>query len=584
MIVRELVAVLGLEMDDQAFNKADQRFSGLIKVAQTLGTMFLTGVVARGMDTFVKMASDAEETANLMEVSFGKSTDAVKAWSVEAGDRMQRSRFTLQRLAAEFGGLTVALTGSQEKASEMSMGLSELAVDLTSLRNFTGGETEALRVLQSAMTGETESVKRFGVDLQETALKLEMQKLGLSGNFNELNKATKAQIRYNIITRDLAFAVGDAANTQDQYANASRALHDRLQELETVIGQKLLPGATRLVIWGRDALAAFLKLEHGTKILDTALNALGVVATVVAVKLLLPFIPAIAAAAALAAAIGGVIVGIEDFITFLEGGESVTGRILRKMGVDGDRLRNIFHKLGEFAGRVWDTIKRKMAPIADKLMPKMGGLVEWLGKKFNQFLDWVEPKLDALLEMDIEAKLKDVKTFFEEFKGRISEFIKSPMGKILLSILGAWAGKKLGEMAGNLVPGGLGGGMFGNTRGSAGHGIAETITGWFAGDNPGRLGGGGGNGGLVSSLMKWGGLAAGAYATYKTLSKPSVQKSNRSASMAQSNKIDMHFNVPAGSDPREIGKHASRELDETLKRRQREAFGAMMPSFGAGKL
>ncbi|HKI86167.1 MAG TPA: hypothetical protein VKA53_05440 [Thermoanaerobaculia bacterium] len=545
MPLREIITLFGADVDKASFERGDAAIEKLRRGAELLGTVFATGILARGIGHFVKMASDVEETSNLIDVSFGRSAQSVIDWSVEAGGRLKRSKFTLRELAAEFGGLTVSLTGSQKTAAMMSTRLSELAVDLTSLRNFTGGETEALRVLQSAMTGETESVKRFGVDLGETALKAEMLRLGLVGNFNELSKAQKAQIRFNIISRDLAFVLGDAANTSNQFANALRGTKEKLKELAIEIGLRILPFATRLVVTTRDLLTRFLDLAEGTKIFETALIVLGSIAAAVAVSMLAPFIPVLAMWAAIGAAIGAVILVAEDLWQFFTGGISLTGRLLARLE---ERFPGLSDKLEAF---------------------KQVGIAAWgkLKDVFGAFYDWAMPKIEALFNADWAGTLQKAGEAWDKLRARVADFLESPIGKTLVAILAGWAAKKLGEMAGSNL-----GRVAGELLGSSKIPGSKKAGAWLGE----HIGGAGGSlAGTIGGAL-WGSDAAGQIA--------SLIRPGQGGSQDVNSTVEVNQTIIAapGQSETAVGDAAAKKAADVVTQQNRRTLRALVPRMAGG--
>jgi hypothetical protein len=442
MIVRELLAVFGLEYDDSG-EKAASR--GIINVRRHVDTLqaaatkaFAAAAVATPFVALGKFASDAQEQRNLLEVVFQSSAQDVLAWSNTTGEAMGRSRYLLRDLAADFGGLVGAMVGPGEQASEMSMKLAELAVDLTSIRNLAGGEKEALTVLQSAMAAETEAIKRFGVDLTVAAQEQEALSMGLGKSYQQLNKQEKAQIRFNILMRDLAYVQGDAAKTVDQFAGSWRRFKSDLLDVAVELGSTILPGFEWLLGIAHDlvkpiveAAREFREWAKDTNLAKGALIALGLVLTALVLPALLSMLPFIAAFGLLALA-------IDDVITFMQGGESVIGHFVAYVkDLWGSLLTWLSEGWENFTwSGLWETIKTGAGSMFGWLSEKWGGLIDWLSEKWGEFrIDW-SPQIEA------------IKEFFANAADKIAAFIQTPVGKIIFAAVGAYAGKKLGGFTG----------------------------------------------------------------------------------------------------------------------------------------
>jgi hypothetical protein len=108
-------------------------------------------------------------------------------------------------------------------------------------------EADALRNLQSAISGNHGASQMLGAVLNENTLALEMERMGLQGKFQDLDEGTKMQVRYNSILSQSTDAVGDAERTSDSFANQTRRLWGYINELGVDIGNVLLPYATKIV-------------------------------------------------------------------------------------------------------------------------------------------------------------------------------------------------------------------------------------------------------------------------------------------------------------------------------------------------
>lgn len=514
MIVRELLSVFGLDYDGKGQQKAEKGIRALQGQVDTLQTafsrVFTATAVASPFVVLAKFASDAQENRNLLDVTFKDAAQSVVSWSTTASEALGRSRYTLSGLAADFGGLVGAMVGPGRQAAEMSMRLATLAVDLSSLQNIS--EDRALIVLQSALAGETEAIKRFGVDLTVAAQDQEALRLGMGKAVKGLNKAQKAQIRYNILMRDLAFVEGDAAKTLDAFANSSRAVRDGVKDLATELGFVFLPAlegglkaARKFLAYGGNLVRQFREWAGNTNLAAGALAAVGVVLAVQLIPLLLSVLPLIAA-------FGVFALVADEIITTFQGGDTVLRRFsdwlddldsqawttknalvkgimtpviwLRDaIGWLASTVYNLYQGItgggwDQFKGSIesligpfdeWkerlevlqpalDWIKEKFEILADvatarwqNIKDAFWGFVTWARKKFGAFYAWISPKVAGLLDVDVKGGIQEIGEFFDAFRVKIAQFLRSPLGKMLLTFLGAWAGKKLGGKAGEQV-------------------------------------------------------------------------------------------------------------------------------------
>lgn len=226
---------------------AAKGFAGLQTVAvagvAALAAVGVGAVVLGGQ--LIGLGSDAEEMMGKFNVVFantgGQVTEQLDAFAEAAG----RSRFELMEMAATFGDTLKPMGFTEEAAADMSVQLSQLAVDLGSFNNME--MDEALRRLQGTLIGSHENALAFGVIINENTLKAELAANGwdkLTGA--ELEQA-KVQARLNLLMKGTTDAQGDAIRTSGSWANQMRALQATLKDAGTEIGLKLLPAVTPLL-------------------------------------------------------------------------------------------------------------------------------------------------------------------------------------------------------------------------------------------------------------------------------------------------------------------------------------------------
>lgn len=183
--------------------------------------------------------SDLNEAANKTDVVFGKAAASVKYMTGNAAKGLGMTRTEALGAAATFGNLFRAMKLSEDQSADMSLSLVKLSSDLASFNNVE--PAEALEALRSAMTGEAEPMRRFGVNINEAKIKAEALALGLTGVKGELTDAAKAQAIYSIVMRESSLAQGDFANTADGAANQQRILKAQFSELQAQLGERLYP-------------------------------------------------------------------------------------------------------------------------------------------------------------------------------------------------------------------------------------------------------------------------------------------------------------------------------------------------------
>jgi hypothetical protein len=210
--------------------------------------------VAAGAASFklVKMAGDAEEVRSKFQVTFQQEmprmVKQLDAFSKSTG----ASRFELRKQAADLGALLVPLSSSRREAGNLSVQFTKLATDLSSFNNVP--VEDALLAIRSGLVGEAEPLRRFGVLLNEAAVKAEAYRSGIAKVGAVLTEQQKVQARANLIMQQTKLAQGDAERTAGSFTNQMRKLQNQVRDTATELGLKLLPIATtvlnKLNEWG----------------------------------------------------------------------------------------------------------------------------------------------------------------------------------------------------------------------------------------------------------------------------------------------------------------------------------------------
>lgn len=215
-----------------------------------------TAVAAAGVGAFFKStidaAGDLNEQVSKTGVVFGDSADLVLEFGKNAAQSIGASEQEALTAAATFGNLlrSVGLTG--DASARMSINMVQLAGDLASFNNVPVGD--ALEAIRSGLVGETEPLKKFGVNLNEATLRQEAMRLGLDTTGTTLDATSKAQAAYSIIMKQTALAQGDFARTSDSLANQQRIMAAEFQNAKADIGEALLPAMLSVVGAGRDLI------------------------------------------------------------------------------------------------------------------------------------------------------------------------------------------------------------------------------------------------------------------------------------------------------------------------------------------
>jgi hypothetical protein len=251
-----------------AASKVTGRFGGVmgslgtgilqgVGIGAFMGVTAAAGALVSGMGHAISAASDLNETVTKSGVVFGKNAGELVAWSKTADVAMGLSQNAALGAAAQYGNLFVSLGLAQGASAGMSKKLVELAGDLASFNNV--DPAEALDALRSGLVGETEPLRRFGVNMNEATLAQKALDLGLiKSTKGTLPPAIKAQAAYALILDQTKTAQGDFARTSDGLANQQRISAAKVENAFANMGQAILPIASQVVPLLADAFTGLI--------------------------------------------------------------------------------------------------------------------------------------------------------------------------------------------------------------------------------------------------------------------------------------------------------------------------------------
>ena len=206
------------------------------------------------------MASDLEEVQNVVDVSFGSMADEVEAFANAAVRSYGMSALTAKRMASTFMAMSNGMDIAQEAGKNMSLQLTALAGDMASFYNV--GQDIAQTALSSIFTGETESLKKFGIVLTETNLEAFALSQGIKKSYQAMSQAEKVALRYNYVLNATKNAQGDFARTSGSWANQIRLLKEQWTQFLGILGSGLIKILTPMVKALNQMLASLISIGN----------------------------------------------------------------------------------------------------------------------------------------------------------------------------------------------------------------------------------------------------------------------------------------------------------------------------------
>jgi hypothetical protein len=251
---------IGTAFDPKGLNIASREIANLKTSVGALRSNFLLAgaafaAIGAGLASSVKVASDLEESVNAVNVAFGDSAAGILEFGKTAATSLGTSRVAFNNAAVRFSAFAGRVVGEGGDVAGFIEDISVRASDFASVFNIE--VSEALQVFQSGLSGEAEPLKRFGVNVLDTEVKLYAAANSIGEVGRQLTETEKVQARYGLIMQETAKTAGDFANTSDGLANGMRILQSQVTDTQAEIGEKLLPILAEVLPIVRDLASEF---------------------------------------------------------------------------------------------------------------------------------------------------------------------------------------------------------------------------------------------------------------------------------------------------------------------------------------
>lgn len=245
LTVRVLGDVTDLRSKMSKAEKTVEQFGYNMKRTGQALTAGLTLPIAAVGTAATKMASDAEEAAAKFETVMGDSAARVRERFEELHDIIPLTMHEMEGLSASVQDLLVPMGVARDRAADMSAEFVSLAGDIGAFNNL--HPEQVMKAFMSALSGEAEPVRRFGVDVRKVALEAIALEHGLIKAGEAMDRTAQAQAVLIAITQDSQDAIGAAAREAENAAAQFKFFMRNVKELAATIGEQLLPVVTPLV-------------------------------------------------------------------------------------------------------------------------------------------------------------------------------------------------------------------------------------------------------------------------------------------------------------------------------------------------
>lgn len=243
---------------NKAAKQATSIFSGLgKKIAAGLSI----AAVTKFTKDCIEVGSNVTEVQNVVDTAFKDLSWQADQWASNAMTNFGLSELSAKKYMGVFGQMSNAMGITGNAALDMAENVTGLTGDVASFYNL--GTDEAYAKLKSIWTGETETLKDLGVVMTQTNLDQYALNNGFGKTTAKMTEQEKVMLRYQYVTSALSNATGDFVKTQDSWANQTRILTLRFQQLKASLGKGFIALFTPILRGFNSLLAGLQKVADG---------------------------------------------------------------------------------------------------------------------------------------------------------------------------------------------------------------------------------------------------------------------------------------------------------------------------------
>lgn len=243
-------------MDD--IGGAGSRMGGLLKAGVGIAAGALAGLSVAAVKA-VGDASSLEQSIGGVASVFGGFADQVNGFAAAAANAVGLSANSYNELATIIG-TTLKNSGTpMEALAGATDDLVSRSADLAA--TFGGPVTDASNAVASALRGEFEPLRRYGVALSQAEINARALADTGKTNADQLTKQEKALATQALIFEQSADAAGAFARESDTLAGQQERLAANAENLSAKVGGALLPAFTALATAANNLLSGLMESE-----------------------------------------------------------------------------------------------------------------------------------------------------------------------------------------------------------------------------------------------------------------------------------------------------------------------------------
>lgn len=401
-IAREVSGVDGRSAGDNIGRSMGGGIAGSLKAVvgpalAALGAAKLFDFAKGAVNSF----SELEDSSAAAQVTFSGNMGKIEALSKTASSTLGLSSQQVVNSAQMFGvfGKSAGLAG--DDLQDFAVDMTKLSGDLSS---FSGKSTEdAIAAVGSAMRGEFEPIRSFGVLLDDATLKAEAMSMGLITTTKDaLTPQQKTLAAQSAILKQTGDAQGDFMRTSMSTANVQKTLAAETENLSAKIGGVLAPVFTGVRLKALDGVRGISGFMDGVVAAQGVLKAGGTNQELGAALGLSPesaqkFSDFVGPFRAFTSAYkdGSSEITSSGFAGTLEGLGGTLGRVHAGLTIGADEVRNLGGEIDPLVGRVFN-LKHGFGEMLKGIGPALGGAIGTIGDSLGPVFDSLGPVFESL--------------------------------------------------------------------------------------------------------------------------------------------------------------------------------------------
>lgn len=244
--------------------RAGESIERSMREAETSSNRHLDGIKTNGVNAFrligsaaaaiggvalfkeaISQASDLNESVNAVNVMFGDAAAGIHALGGAAATDLGLTEGQFNGLAVSFGAFAKTIAGPGGDVAKTMDDLTKRGADFASVMNLQ--VADAATLFQSGLAGETEPLRKFGIDLSAASVQAYAVRTGLIAAGDTMTEQQKVQARYGSLMEQTNKVQGDFKNTSGELANGMRILKANTLETAATFGAAFLPALKNVV-------------------------------------------------------------------------------------------------------------------------------------------------------------------------------------------------------------------------------------------------------------------------------------------------------------------------------------------------